>query len=141
MSRHLPLSPEERQKIQDLRASLSLTGYEIAMAVGRSKSVVYKYIRAKHISRWTDKEMSILTEGYLRGKPIAKIARKVCRTPAAVSIKMCRHRKKVRSDPDVKRVIFLLDKALSAGLTPGRAIQKIRTCGAFERSDSIDLQF
>ncbi len=138
MSRHPPLSPLEREKIASLRASSRLTGYEIAAEIGRSKSVVYKCLPGKTVPNWTDKEKSLLTEGYQRGMSVAEIARKVKRSQRAVRIKMCRHRKKVRSDPDINRAAFLLETALSAGLTPGRAIQKIRTCDAFARRDTVD---
>lgn len=102
--------------------------------MGRSKSAVYKYLRCKGIPNWTDDEISILTEGYLKRKPPTKIASRLKRrSPRAVMIKMCRHRKKVRDDPDIKKAAVLLDLAFAAGLTPGRAIQKIRICDAFAK--------
>ena len=141
MSRHPPLTPEEKERIKSLRDSYHLTGYEIAQEIGRSKSVVYKHLRVKAEPNWTDREKSILTEYYQKGIPVKKIARRLKRrTPTAVRIKMCRHRKKVRSDPDINRAAFLLEVALSAGLSPGRAIQKIRTCDAFARRIRDDLQ-
>lgn len=112
-----------------------MTGYEIARRIGRSKSVTYKYLRAKAEPNWTDREVSILTDCYQRGVPVKKIARRLKRrTPRAVMVKMCRHRKRVRSDPDINRAAFLLQTAFSAGLSPGRAIQRIRTCDAYARS-------
>ncbi len=112
-----------------------MTGYEIAKIIGRSKSVVYKYLHGgKAVPRWTDDEVSILTEKYMLGRSPAKIAQKLKRrSPLAVKLKMCRHRKKVRSDPNIKRAAFLLETAFAAGLTPGRAMQKIRTCDAYAK--------
>jgi hypothetical protein len=111
-----------------------LTGHEIAREIGRSKSVVYKHIRVKSEPNWTDEEMSILTEGYLRGWPTSKIAKKLKRrTPLAVRLRMCRYRKKVRNDPEIKKAAALLDMAMRAGLSPGRAIQRIRTCDAYAK--------
>lgn len=55
------------------------------------------------------------------------------RSPRAVMVKMCRHRKKVKSDPDIRRAAFLLNVAMNAGLSPGRAIQKIRTCDVYAK--------
>ncbi len=111
-----------------------MTGYEIAKKIGRSKSVVYKHLRANSMPNWTDREVSILTEYYLRGVPAKKIARRLKgRSPLAVRLKMCRYRKKVRSDPDIGRAAFLLRVALSAGLSPGRAIQKIRISDVYGR--------
>ena len=136
MSRHPPLSAQERGRIQNLRDNYRLTGYEIAGMIGRSKSVVYKYLPGKSVPNWTDRETSLLTEGYTNGIPVKGIARRLKRrSPRAVMIKMCRHRKKVKGDPDICRAAFLLEIALSAGLTPGRAIQKIRTCDAFARRE------
>ena len=121
-------------KIKQLRDSLQLTGYEIAKEIGRSKSVVYKYLRVKAEPNWTDEEVSILTEGYLKRWPVAKIARRLKRrTPRAVVIKMCRHRKKVRANPDIKKAEHLLNLAFAAGLSPGRAIQRIRTCDVYAK--------
>jgi hypothetical protein len=112
-----------------------LTGDEIARRIGRSRSVVYKHLRVKAEPNWTDHEISILTALYQRGVPVKKIARRLKRrSPRAVMVKMCRHRKRVRSDPDINRAAFLLQTAFDAGLTPGRAIQKIRACDAYARS-------
>ena len=105
-------------------------------------STVHKILGTqKPRPRWTEKNKHRLTEGYLAGEPPEAIARRTGRSANAVKIYMCRHRKKVRSDPDIQRAAFLLDMALSAGLTPGRAIQKIRTCGAFEKEERNDIQF
>ena|GEM_PF-6726602 len=97
--------------------------------------MVYKHLGAgKIMPRWTDREVSILTEKYMLGKPPAKIAQKLKRrSPLAIKLKMCRHRKKAKSDPDLKRAAFLLETAFAAGLSPGRAIQRIRTCDAFAK--------
>jgi len=111
-----------------------LTGYEIAREIGRSKSVVYKYIRVNVEPNWTDEELSILTDGYLRKWPLVKIAKKLKRrSPLAVRLRMCRHRKKVKNNPEIKRAGKLLGIALASGLTPGRAIQRIRTCDAYAK--------
>ena len=132
MSRHPPLTEQEKETIRNLRGNYHLTGYEIAQRIGRSKSVVYKHLRVNAEPNWTDREISILTECYQRGVPVKKIARRLKRrSPRAVRIKMCRHRKRVKSDPDISRAAFLLQIAFDAGLSPGRAIQRIRTCGAF----------
>jgi len=125
---------QEREQIKNLRDRCGLTGYDIARQVGRSKSAVYKCLRVKAEPNWTDREVSILTEYYQKGIPVKKIARRLKRrSPRAVMVKMCRHRKKVKSDPDINRAAFLLEVALSAGLTPGRAIQRIRTCDAYAK--------
>lgn len=112
-----------------------MTGYKIAEAIGRSKSVVYKYLNnGKAVPRWTDREESILTEKYMLGNSPAKIAKRLKRrSPRAVKLKMCRHRKKVRSDSDMSRAAFLLEMAFAAGLSPGKAIQRIRTCDAYAK--------
>ena len=134
MSRHPPLTPQEKSRIKSLRDSYNLTGVEIARRVGRSKSAVYKHLQINAAPNWTDREVSILTEYYLKGVPAKKIARRLKgRTPLAVRLKMCRYRKKVNSDPDISRAAFLLRVALSAGLSPGRAIQKIRISDAYGR--------
>jgi len=39
----------------------------------------------------------------------------------------------VKSDPDIRRAAFLLNVAMNAGLSPGRAIQKIRTCDVYAK--------
>ena len=121
--------------IRKLRDSCNLTGDEIARRIGRSRSAVYRQLRVNAEPNWTEKEVSVLTDLYQRGVPVKKIAHRLKRrTPLAVRLKMCRHRKKVRSDPDINRAAFLLQTAFDAGLTPGRAIQKIRACDAYARS-------
>lgn len=111
-----------------------MTGDEIARRIGRSRSVVYKHLRVRAEPNWTDHEISILTDYYQRGVPVKKIARRLKRrSPRAVMVKMCRHRKRVKGDPDINRAAFLLQTAFDAGLSPGRAIQKIRASGAFPK--------
>ena len=128
MSRHPQLTPEEKEKIRSLQDSYRLTGYEIARIIGRSKSAVYKHLRVKAEPNWTDQEVSILTACYQEGIPVKQISKRLKRrTTRAVMVKMCRHRKKVRNNPDIKRAAYLLKVAFAAGLSPGRAIQKIRT--------------
>lgn len=97
--------------------------------------MVYKYLHGgKKMPRWTSKEESILTDSYLRGKSPGKIAQKLKRrSPRAVKTKMCRHRKRIKGSSDIKRAAFLLETAFAAGLSPGRAIQRIRTCDAFAK--------
>lgn len=112
-----------------------MTGYEIAREIGRSRSAVYRQLRINAEPNWTDREVSILTDCYQRKTSVKRISQRLKRrTPMAVMVKMCRHRKKVRSDPDINRAAFLLGIAFDAGLTPGRAIQRIRTCDAYAKS-------
>jgi DNA-binding transcriptional ArsR family regulator len=128
MSCHPPMTLEEKEMIKSLRDNYRLTGYEIARKIGRSKSAVYRHLRANAEPNWTDREVSILTECYQKKISVKKIAQRLKRrSPRAVMVKMCRHRKKVRNNPDIKRAAYLLEVAFAAGLSPGRAIQKIRT--------------
>ena len=134
MSRHPPLTAEEKEAIRHLRDRCSLTGDEIAQRIGRSRSAVYRHLRVKAEPNWTDHEISILTSYYQRGVPVKKIARRLKRrSPRAIMVKMCRHRKRVRSDPDINRAVFLLQTAFDAGLNPGDALQRIRSSGAFPK--------
>lgn len=100
-----------------------------------SKSVVYKYIEKPGLPRprWTEREKSRLTELYAQKIPIKNIAKRLNKSQTAIKLQMCRHRKKVKNDPDIKLAAHLLDVAFKAGLSPGRAIQKIRTSDAFAR--------
>jgi len=100
-------------------------------------------LRVKAEPNWTDREVSILTEYYQKGMPVKKIAQRLKRrSPRAIMVKMCRHRKRVRSDPDTKRAAFLLKIALASGLSPGRAIQQMRTCDIYAKmkEDEHDIQ-
>jgi transposase-like protein len=128
-------SEKKKQKIRDLYRQLS-NGHEVARRLGISSSAAYRVLRLGKYRkpRWSDQEKTKLTQWYAEGVPVARIAWRLGRSPHAVMVKMCRHRKKVRSDPDIKRAAFLLEVALSAGLSPGRAIQKIRTCDAYAKS-------
>jgi len=101
-----------------------------------SSSGVYKVLRLGKYRRprWSEQEKTKLTQWYAEGVPVKRIAGRLGRSPRAVMVKMCRHRKKVRSDPDINRAAFLLEVAFAAGLAPGRAIQRIRTCDAYARS-------
>jgi len=135
LGRYPSLSAQEREAIKELRASnLLLTGYEIAAIIGRSKSVVFKYIRAKSVPNWTDEEMSVLTDGYLRNKSASSIANDLKRrSKQAIRIKMHRHKKEVGSSAEIKSAVRLLGIAFAAGLSPEMAIEKIRDCDAFAR--------
>ena len=134
MAWHNALSERKKEKIKGLYSQL-LNGHKVARTLGVSSSSVYNVLRLRkdRKPRWTDKDKTKLTQWYAEGVPVARIASRLGRSPRAVTIKMCRHRKKVRSDPDINRAAYLLETAISAGLTPGRAIQKIRTSDAFAK--------
>jgi len=127
------LSIKQKEKIKSLYKELS-NGHEVARQTGISSSSVYRVLRLGYRKpRWSDREKTRLTQWYAEGVPVARIASRLGRSPRAVMVKMCRHRKKVKSDPDIRRAAFLLNVAMNAGLSPGRAIQKIRTCDVYAK--------
>jgi hypothetical protein len=138
LSQYLTLSPDERQRIADLRRS-GLTGEAIARAIGRSKSVVYKYYpEQKPKPRWSERDKSVLAYGYLKGWGIKAIASRIGRSELAVRLAMCRHRQRIRADPLKLRAAHFIGKALAAGLTPGQAINAVRRADILRRcSDDL----
>jgi len=111
-----------------------LNGHEVARQTGISSSSVYRVLRLGYRRpRWSEDDVTKLTQWYAEGVPVKRMAVRLGRSPRAVMVKMCRHRKKVRNNPDIKRAAYLLEVAFAAGLSPGRAIQKIRTCDVYAK--------
>ena len=137
MSQYPPLTPQEKRMMQELYNS-GLTGYEIAIRIDRSKSVVYKYL--PHVwekPRWSEEELQEVVDGYAKGRQLNRIAKKVGRTPTAVKVAMCRYRKTVSADPKKQEVVRYLTRVLKLGIKPGRAITAIRRANIIGRYDDV----
>lgn len=93
-----------------------LTGYQIATHIGRGKTTVYRYISTGvRRPRWTDDENQILVDGYMAKMPVKEIAKKLpSRSPQAIRIAWCRHKKKIRTDPKKQYALSMIVRALRA---------------------------
>jgi IS30 family transposase len=130
------LTPEEEQKIKDLR-SLGLTGYEIAEQIGRSKSAVYEKLRLNCIPNWTEWEKQKVVGMRAKGKSYREISKKIKRSEKAVMIFMCRYRKAVKSDPKKQEALRLLTFTLKHTKDPGIAIHAIRKSKLYGRNEDV----
>jgi len=93
--------------------------------------------RKGNLRRWTPEEKEKLILYYSRGWGYDKIAKKLGRSENAVKIQICRHRKRVMSDP--KKVAVM--KVLTFCMSPSRILQAVRESGlidAINSSDDVD---
>lgn len=104
------------------------TGYQIASAMGVSKSWVYKVLPrvcGRNHRRWTEEEIDRLISMRSRGMRIKRIAKRLGRKENEVRIKLCRLRKAI--EPEQNFAIGLIIKIVrDYGCTPGHAMHAIR---------------
>lgn len=114
-NRRRNVTPEQKQQIAKLYAA-GKKGLQIAKEIGISKSAVYKYLELDKTGTptWNDDELQIMVDGYLEKEPPKEIAKKVGRSPGAVAVRMCRHRKEVRNNPKKRRALSAITMALRA---------------------------
>jgi hypothetical protein len=109
------ITPEQKQRIRELYAA-GKTGHEIARMMGLGSTTAYNHLGLgrQGTPAWTDDEIQVLVDGYLENKSPREIAEKVGRSPRAVIIRMCRHRKQVRKDPKKRRALSAITMAFRA---------------------------
>lgn len=121
-----PISDEQKTKIIELYNS-GLNGYQVAKIVGLSKSVVYKYLKARnHYVKWSEKLNQLLCDGRAEGKTYKQIAAEIGCTAIAARIAMHRHRVKIRADPSKKLVASVLLRAMKTGATATEALRQAK---------------
>ena len=114
-NRRRDVTADERQLINQLYAELG-NGHEVARRIGRGSTTVYNHLglsKRRH-PRWDDDQLQVLVDGYMEGKKPTEIASKVGRSPRAVAIRMCRHRKEVKRDPKKRRALTAITMAFRA---------------------------
>lgn len=80
---------------------------EIAAALKLGRTTVYKHLslRLRQQPRWSEEELQWLIDARYLGMTYKEIAKILGRSPIALRIAMCRHRKWVRSDEKRKAVL------------------------------------
>ena len=114
-NRRRDVTAEQKQLIVELYAS-GKTGKEIAKEMKLGRTTVYNHLALGKAGTptWNDDELQILVDGYLEKKPAKEIAKKVGRSPGAVAVRMCRHRKEVRNNPKKRRALSAIAMAFRA---------------------------
>ncbi len=117
----------EKRVIRELYAA-GYTGLQIEQMTGIGHTAVYRWIGRTRASTptWTDEELQILIDGYWRGWPVEKIAKKVGRSKVAVRIRMHRYRKALQQDIRRRKVLQLFAWAAKNRLPIGRVITLAR---------------
>lgn len=114
INRRRDVTTEEKQLISQLYAELG-NGHEVARRIGRGSTTVYNHLGlGRRRPRWDDDQLQALVDGYFEGKKPGEIARRIDRSPRAVAIQMCRHRKEVERDPKKRRALRAITMAFRA---------------------------
>ena len=100
---------------------------ECAQIMRWSSSTIHNHMPSEHkprgsVRRWTEDEKELLIKYKFAGWKYKKIAKKLGRSESAIKIQMCRHKKKIREDPDLMNVV----RVLSFCLNPGRLLSAAR---------------
>lgn len=108
------VSPDEEVLMKKLREE-GKKPQEIADILNRAISCVYNHLNlGVRRPRWTDDDNQILVDGYLAKLPPKIIAGKLNRSPTAIKIAWCRHKKQCRGDPKKQYTLSMIGLALKA---------------------------
>jgi transposase len=109
------LSPEQKQRIKELYAETG-NGHMVAKITGLGSTTIYKHLALRKSThpKWTDDQIQVLVDGYLEKIPVKEIAKRIGRSPRSVTIKMCRYRKEVKTDPKKRRALSAITMAFKA---------------------------
>ena len=114
-NRRRDVTPEQKQRIHELYAKTG-NGHAVAQLLGLGSTTVYNHLGLGRGEkpRWTDDENQELVDGYLAKKPVREIAKRIGKSPGAVAVQMCRHRKEVRKNPKKRMALSAITMALKA---------------------------
>lgn len=77
------------------------------------------------VRRWTEAEKDLLVQMHCRGWSLQRMAKRLDRTPNAVKVALCRHRKLANSDPKFRVAMTVLEFCLD----PARVLRAVRDSG------------
>lgn len=123
---------ERKELILPLREA-GFTIRECAQILRCAHTTIERYLKQNGlVSRkarpWTEREKEKLIQLHAAGRSYDEIAKKLGRTRNAIEIALCRHRKRIRADPERQAVL----KVLAFCLNPGRILKLARESGLLD---------
>lgn len=120
-----PWTEAEQQKLASLLGQ-GLSLRECGRILGRDHHTIRRYVApglfTPRPQPWTEKERDMLVRLHAVGRSLDYIARRLGRSKGAVERMLCRHKKQVRDNPAMRRVM----QVLAFCFDPGRVLKAVR---------------